>query len=110
MCAGAVSLGTKWSGCEIDRLLCLVLRIKTNWALPSLHLYAFMSCMGTILLCTFFFNGQCTLYCILCSEIFPEISNLPWDSDCTQFIEVNVFLSFFLLIFSIFITHGCRYL
>jgi len=40
----------------------------------------------------------------------PEISNLPWDSDCTQFINVNIFLSFFLLIFSIFITHGYHYL
>jgi len=40
----------------------------------------------------------------------PEISNLPWDGDCTQFIEVNIFLSFFLLIFSLFITDGYCYL
>ena len=53
MFAGPLSLGTKWSGCEIDHLRCLVLTIRTNGALPSLHLYAFMSCMGTILLCIF---------------------------------------------------------
>jgi hypothetical protein len=82
--------------------------ISLLYFLPSQHLYAFMSCMRTILLCTFF-NGQflCTIFYVHKSS---EICNLPWDSDCTQFIQVNIFLSFFLLIFSIFVTHGYFYL
>ena len=107
--AGALSLGTKWSGCEVDHLLCLVLRIRTNGALPSLHLYAFMSCMEIVLLCTFFLMVSYFVLYFMFRNL-PEISNLPWDSDCTLCIGVNIFLSFFLLIFSIFITHGYRYL
>ena len=85
VCTGTLSMLVKWPGCEIDYLPPSSVMVKNKWSYIS-------SCS----LCLHDMHGGYLYFVLFFMFTYPEIT---WICVCTQCTQVNIFLSFFVLIF-----------
>jgi hypothetical protein len=97
VCTGTLSMVVKWPGCETHHLPPSSAMVKIKWS----YISSSSLCLHDMCWCYLYF------VLIFMFTYHPEIT---WICVCTQCTQVNVFLSFFVLIFCIFITHGYLYI